>query len=353
MENDGLKLGLYRAGITGIFQQLKPSAGRLYSLSMDTNRVAVVLVAPEEVSVLRIKQIISQLKLSFDQKVCTLPFECILSHGDICSSLLDLHSSYRESIQKIHMRTYGSGVEADSQPENGSQCVYQQVVSQIMQNMLDGGKDVAARRLDLVVSDIMASRSSLDVKKKNCEYLLEVLLGKVMEIQVDSEADICWDNGWSFSKTEIEGFDTEQEIELYTRCLLYTSFHSVKAVVPGMKEQGYGRIVLVSSLGGRTGRPGVGVNYAASKAGVVGMTMLLGYELGPWNITVNSVAPGPLKGKMFSSMTKENIERLQSGTRIPRLGEMDEIAAAIAFLASDESGWTTGEVLDINGGLQY
>ncbi len=217
MENDGLKLGLYRAGITGIFQQLKPSAGRLYSLSMDTNRVAVVLVAPEEVSVLRIKQIISQLKLSFDQKVCTLPFECILSHGDICSSLLDLHSSYRESIQKIHMRTYGSGVEADSQPENGSQCVYQQVVSQIMQNMLDGGKDVAARRLDLVVSDIMASRSSLDVKKKNCEYLLEVLLGKVMEIQVDSEADICWDNGWSFSKTEIEGFDTEQEIELYTR----------------------------------------------------------------------------------------------------------------------------------------
>lgn len=130
-------------------------------------------------------------------------------------------------------------------------------------------------------------------------------------------------------------------------------FHSVKAVVPGMKEQGYGRIVLVSSLGGRTGRPGVGVNYAASKAGVVGMTMLLGYELGPWNITVNSVAPGPLKGKMFSSMTKENIERLQSGTRIPRLGEVDEIAAAIAFLASDESGWTTGEVLDINGGLQY
>ena len=81
--------------------------------------------------------------------------------------------------------------------------------------------------------------------------------------------------------------------------------------------------------------------------------MLLGYELGPWNITVNSVAPGPLKGKMFSSMTKENIERLQSGTRIPRLGEVDEIAAAIAFLASDESGWTTGEVLDINGGLQY
>jgi len=130
-------------------------------------------------------------------------------------------------------------------------------------------------------------------------------------------------------------------------------YHSAKSVVPYMKEQKYGRIVLISSLGGRAGRPGVGVNYAASKAGVVGLTMCLGYELGPWNITVNSVAPGPLKGRMFGSMTQENIERLQAGTRIPRLGEVSEIAAAIAYLASEEAGWTTGEVLDVNGGLQY
>lgn len=111
--------------------------------------------------------------------------------------------------------------------------------------------------------------------------------------------------------------------------------------------------MFVSSLGGRTGRPGVGVNYAASKAGVVGMTMLLGYELGPWNITVNAIAPGPLAGRMTKSFPPEMVERLKAGARIYRLGEMSEIAAAACYLASDEASWTTGEVLDVNGGLFY
>lgn len=130
-------------------------------------------------------------------------------------------------------------------------------------------------------------------------------------------------------------------------------YHSVKAVVPAMKEQNYGRIVLISSIGGRTGRPGVGVNYAATKAGINGMAMCLGYELGPWNITVNSVAPGPLKGKMFLSLSQDKVDKLSAGVRIPRLGELDDIAGAIAYLGSDDASWTTGEVLDVNGGLQY
>ena len=130
-------------------------------------------------------------------------------------------------------------------------------------------------------------------------------------------------------------------------------YHSVKAAVPYMKEQNYGRVVLISSIGGRTGRPGVGVNYAAAKAGVNGMAMCLGYELGPWNITVNSVAPGPLKGKMFLSLSQDKVDKLSAGVRIPRLGELDDIAAAIAYLGSDDASWTTGEVLDVNGGLQY
>ena len=130
-------------------------------------------------------------------------------------------------------------------------------------------------------------------------------------------------------------------------------YHAVKAVVPLMKEQNYGRIVLISSIGGRTGRPGVGVNYAAAKAGVNGMAMCLGYELGPWNITVNSVAPGPLKGKMFLSLSQDKVDKLSAGIRIPRLGDLEDIAAAIAYLGSDDASWTTGEVLDVNGGLQY
>ncbi|MDF2892122.1 MAG: 3-oxoacyl-(acyl-carrier-protein) reductase [Clostridia bacterium] len=130
-------------------------------------------------------------------------------------------------------------------------------------------------------------------------------------------------------------------------------FNSCKAVVPEMKKNNYGRIVHISSLGGRTGRPGVGVNYAASKAAVIGLTQLLSYELGPNNITVNSVAPGPLNGRMTGTFSPEMVARLKNGVRIERLGLPEEVAYAVVYLASDEAGWTTGEVLDVNGGLYY
>lgn len=129
-------------------------------------------------------------------------------------------------------------------------------------------------------------------------------------------------------------------------------YHSCKAVVPAMRKRRYGHIVVISSIGGRTGRD-VGVNYAATKAGVNGLVINLGYVLGPDGITVNSVAPGPLKGKMFASMDPERIKVLSSGIRLGRLGELDDIAAAVAYMGSDDAAWTTGEVLDVNGGLQY
>ena len=129
-------------------------------------------------------------------------------------------------------------------------------------------------------------------------------------------------------------------------------FHACKAVVPSMMERKYGRIVLISSIGGRTGR-NVGVNYAASKAGINGMSMNLAYCLAPYNITVNSLAPGPLKGRMFSSMPQAQQDQLAGGIPLGRVGELTDAAAAIAYLGSDDAAWVTGEVLDMNGGLQY
>lgn len=129
------------------------------------------------------------------------------------------------------------------------------------------------------------------------------------------------------------------------------TFAACKAVVPAMKRRGRGRIVTISSVGGRTGRPRVGVNYAASKAGAIGLTMCLARELGAFNITVNSIAPGPLAGRMTESMPPADLERLISTACIPRLGRPDDVASATLYLASDEAEWVTGEVLDVNGGV--
>jgi len=129
------------------------------------------------------------------------------------------------------------------------------------------------------------------------------------------------------------------------------AFNACKAVTLAMKAANSGRIINVASLGGRTGRPGVGVNYAASKAGMIGLTQTLARELAPWKITVNAVAPGPLKGRMFFGMDQDLIDQLQSNIPLGRIGKLDEVAGAILFLASEDAAWITGEVLDINGGL--
>ncbi len=145
---------------------------------------------------------------------------------------------------------------------------------------------------------------------------------------------------------------TEEEWQSVIDINLTGVFHFCKAVIPTMKENEYGHIVIISSIGGRTGRD-VGCNYAASKAGVNGMAINLGYCLAPWNITVNTVAPGPLRGRMFSSMSQERQNALAAGIPLGRVGELDDAAAAVAYLGSDDAAWVTGEVLDCNGGLQY
>jgi len=128
------------------------------------------------------------------------------------------------------------------------------------------------------------------------------------------------------------------------------SFIACKAAVPLLKKRGSGRIVMISSVGGRTGRA-VGVNYAASKAGLNGLTMCLAKELGANNITVNSICPGPLAGRMTESMPPENLRVLISTACIGRLGRPDDVANATLYLSSDEADWVTGEILDVNGGV--
>jgi 3-oxoacyl-[acyl-carrier protein] reductase len=133
------------------------------------------------------------------------------------------------------------------------------------------------------------------------------------------------------------------------------AFYLARAVVPGMKSGGWGRIVTISS------RAGLDVSltgiqaYASAKAGQIGLVRQLGHELGQFGITVNSVAPGfvrsnPTTERQWEALGPEGQEKLLTGIAMRRLGTPRDIAEAVLFLCSDRAGWITGQVLSVDGG---
>ncbi len=135
---------------------------------------------------------------------------------------------------------------------------------------------------------------------------------------------------------------------------LKSAFLAIRAAVPVMKRQQYGRIVNVSSFAGRTFSRISGPQYSAAKAGIIGLTKHMAVELGPFGIGVNSVAPSivltaRVKGK-WEARTAEEQQRILAGIPLRRLAQPEEVATVIAFLASDDASYVNGVCLDINGG---
>jgi NAD(P)-dependent dehydrogenase (short-subunit alcohol dehydrogenase family) len=128
-------------------------------------------------------------------------------------------------------------------------------------------------------------------------------------------------------------------------------FICCKAVAPIMKAQQRGKIVNIASLGGRTGRPGVGVNYAASKAGVIAITQTLAKELGPSSIYANAIAPGPILTEQTKQYPAEVFATWNAGRAVPKDGLPEDVADVAIFLASSRSDWVTGVTVDMNGGI--
>lgn len=135
---------------------------------------------------------------------------------------------------------------------------------------------------------------------------------------------------------------------------LFSAFAFTSAVLPAMQERGYGRIINIASEGGRLGSKG-GAVYAAAKAGLVGFTRSIARENARYNITANAVLPGPIRTPMVDQAIAAHGERLHDMmvrlTLLGRLGEPDEVAAAVAFLASREASFITGEALGVSGGM--
>lgn len=131
---------------------------------------------------------------------------------------------------------------------------------------------------------------------------------------------------------------------------LTAAFRLSRAAVKSMMRRRYGRIVAIGSVVGTTGNPGQG-NYAAAKAGLIGMSKALAAEVASRNITVNVVAPGFIESPMTQALNDKQREGILSGVPMGRLGEGKDVAAAVAFLASTEAGYVTGQTLHVNGGM--
>ncbi len=131
---------------------------------------------------------------------------------------------------------------------------------------------------------------------------------------------------------------------------LNSMFNVTKQVVPGMVEKGWGRIIQISSVNGEKGQAGQ-TNYSAAKAGMHGFTMALAQELANKGVTVNTVSPGYIGTDMVKAIKPEVLEKIVATIPVKRLGTPEEIGSIVAWLAGDESGFTTGADFSCNGGL--
>lgn len=147
-----------------------------------------------------------------------------------------------------------------------------------------------------------------------------------------------------FMRMKDEDWDTVLAVNLTS------AFRLSRAALRGMMKRRFGRIISITSIVGVTGNPGQG-NYAASKAGMIGMTKSLAAEVASRTVTVNCVAPGFIRSPMTDVLNDKQKETIMANIPAGRLGEGDDIGAAVVYLASREASYVTGQTLHVNGGM--
>lgn len=183
--------------------------------------------------------------------------------------------------------------------------------------------DVAdAAACEAMVKEVLARFGRLDILVNNAGVTRDGLMPMMKEADWDAVLD-----------TNLKG-----------------AFHCMKAVYRPMMKQKYGRIVNLSSIVGLRGNAGQ-ANYAASKAGLIGLTKSMAKELAARNVTVNAVAPGFIDTDMTAALPEKAREAMLTTIPMGRLGQAEDVAKAVAFFAGDDSAYVTGQVLCVDGGM--
>ena len=201
--------------------------------------------------------------------------------------------------------------------------------------------------LEAVASDVRAAGSQAlavagDVTKKaDCELMVGAAVREFGRL------DILINNA-GINRDAMAAKMTEEQWDAVLAVNLTGTFLCAQAALPGMRERGWGRVVNTSSLGalGNIGQ----ANYAASKAGVIGLTKTLALEYAKYGVTVNAVAPGPVMTAMLAGVPDAIKEKIIAMVPVGRIASPDEIASVHVFLASDEAAFITGQVIFADGG---